>query len=226
MYCIGIIPARGGSKGVPLKNIKTILGRPLIEYSIESALASGVLDKIIVSTDSAEIASVCSKFNDIRISMRPPSIATDTSPTESALLHVCDELFATDGIIPDAVITLEPTSPLRSPNTISKCVELLKSPNIGSVVGVTETYNVFGDIKQERFVHLIPNQPRRRQDRNPLYKESSTIYGTLTGILREKSSVIGVNPYPLIIPKVEAFDINDEMDFAIVEAVMNYMRNL
>ena len=114
MYCVGIIPARGGSKGIPLKNIKLLNGKPLIEYAIESAIESNVLDKIIVSTDHEEIAEVSSRYSEVEVSMRPPELSTDEATTESAIIHVCDELKLNHNIHMDAVLTLEPTSPFRS----------------------------------------------------------------------------------------------------------------
>lgn len=222
MYCIGIIPARGGSKGIPLKNIKLMNGRPLIEYTIESALESGVLDKIIVSTDHDEIAKISSRYSEVDVSMRPPELATDKATTETALIYVCDELIKNENIYADAVLTLEPTSPLRSVKTIRACVELLQKPTIDSVAGVTEVTSVLGRIKNDNFVHLFPGQPRRRQDREPLYQESSTIYGTLVDVLRRKSSVLGDHVYPLVIPKAEAFDINDELDFLVIESLAKH----
>lgn len=220
MYNIGIIPARGGSKGIPLKNIKLMNGKPLIEYTIESAINSAVLDKIIVSTDNEEIAEISSKYRDVDISMRPPELATDESTTESALIYVCDELELQQNISVDSVLTLEPTSPLRTSNTIKSCVELLGKREVDSVVGVTEVSSVLGRIVNKKFEHVFPGQPRRRQDREGLYQESSTIYGTLVEVLRRKMSVIGDNVCPLIIPKEESLDINDEFDFILVESLM------
>lgn len=217
---IGIIPARGGSKGIPLKNIKLLNGKPLIEYTIETALASGVLDKIIVSTDNDEIARISAKFENIDIVIRPKELSEDNSTTESALIHVCDYLIKNEGMYADYVITLEPTSPLRSVNTIRNCVKILFETKFDSVVGVTEVKSVLGRIKDNKFFHLFPNQPRRRQDREGLYQESSTIYGTSIDMLRFKKSVLGDSVYALIIPKNESFDINEQLDFEIVEFLM------
>jgi CMP-N,N'-diacetyllegionaminic acid synthase len=220
MYNIGIIPARGGSKGIPLKNIKLMNGKPLIEYTIESAIKSGVLDKIVVSTDDEKIAEISSKYESIHISMRPPELATDDATTESTLIYVCEELKKQENIFVKSVITLEPTSPLRSPYTIRTCVELLQRPMVDSVVGVIEVSSVLGRIIDNKFEHIFPGQPRRRQDREDLYKESSTIYGTLYEVLLKKQSVIGDHAYPLVIPKQEALDINDNFDFLTIESLL------
>ncbi len=219
---VGIIPARGGSKGIPLKNIKLLNGRPLIEYTIESALASGVLDRIVVSTDNDAIAKICAKYDRVDIIIRPDELAKDTSTTESALIHVCDELMIDGGIFADYVVTLEPTSPFRSVDTIRNCVKMLLEKEVDSVVGVVEETHVLGRIDTGFFVHVIPNQPRRRQDRKGLYSESSTIYGTTINTLREKKSVLGEYVGALVIPRGEAIDINSQLDFDIAEfLIMN-----
>jgi CMP-N-acetylneuraminic acid synthetase len=219
MISIGIIPARGGSKSIPLKNIKLLNGKPLIEYTIESALKSGVLDKIIVSTDHDGIAKVCEKYKDVDIIFRPKKISTDEARTESALLHVCDELEKRESFIPDIVLTLEPTSPMRTAETIIKSIGVLKGNNFDSVIGVIETRGVYGKIVNGDYEYLFPNQARRRQEREPLYMECSTIYATTLQTLRRKNSVVGDKVYPLIIKKNEAIDINDEHDFLLAETI-------
>lgn len=219
MISIGIIPARGGSKSIPLKNIKPLNGKPLIEYSIESALECNLLDKIVVSTDSDRIASACKKYSDIDILYRPKELSTDEAPTEAALLNVCDVLEKNERFIPDVVVTLEPTSPMRTPNTIIQSIEILQNNQFDSVIGVKESYGVYGKIVNDYFCHLFPGQARRRQDREPLYMECSTIYATTLEVLRRKNSVVGDKVYPLLIEKDEAIDINDENDFFLAMAI-------
>jgi len=220
MKYLAIIPARGGSKGIPLKNIKLLNGKPLISYTIISAMKSKLLDRIVVSTDNEEIIQVCQEYSSIQILQRPPGLATDEMATECALLHVCEELEKKDGYIPHAVLTLEPTSPFRSVQTIENCINIFNTSAADSVLGVVETRSCYGKIIDGRYEYLYPNQPRRRQDRQPLYRESSTIYGTKMDILRRKKSVIGDNLVPLIIPKDEAIDINDLNDFEFAEFMM------
>ncbi len=219
MISIGIIPARGGSKSIPLKNIKPLNGKPLIEYSIESALESNVLDKLIISTDSDRIASACIKYSDVDIIFRPEELSTDEAPTEDALLNVCDVLEKNERFIPNIVVTLEPTSPMRTHNTIKRSIEILENDKFDSVIGVKESYGVYGKIVNDYYQHLFPGQARRRQDRDPLYMECSTIYATTLEVLRRKKSVLGDKVYPLLIDKNEAIDINDENDFFLAMAI-------
>lgn len=217
---VGIIPARGGSKGVPKKNIKLLNGKPLIEYTIESSIASKVFDKIIVSTDCNQIANICNKYPSIDVVIRPQELSMDNSKTEDALIHVCDKLIEIDNFHPDYIITLEPTSPFRSINTIKSCVNVLINSKYDSVAAVVEEKSVLGRIKNNTLYHIFPNEPRRRQDREGLYKESSTIYGTSIEVLRQKKSVLGDNVFALILTGIETVDINEPLDFEIAELIM------
>ena len=217
---IGVIPARGGSKGVPKKNIKLLNGKPLIEYTIESAIASNVLDEIIVSTDCMEIANVCRKYSMIKVVIRPNELSQDNSKTEDALIHVCNQLIELYDFHANYVITLEPTSPFRTINSIRTCVNVLLNTNYDSVASVVEEKSVFGRIENDTFCHIFPGEPRRRQDRESLYKESSTIYGTSIEVLRQKKSVLGDNVYPLVLSGLESIDINEPLDFQIANCLM------
>lgn len=223
MKVIGIIPARGGSKGVYLKNIKKLRGKPLIHYTIESAVSSGVFDEIVVSTDHAEIKKVCNQYKKIKIIDRPKEISRDDSPTVLTLIHACKFLSDKNGLKPDFVLLLEPTSPLRSSSTIKNCLNILKNTDADSVVGVKKNNCSLGKIINNQFVHLFPNQPRMRQNRESLYEESGTIWGTTYEVLINKKSMFGERIYPLVIDHNEAYDINDEKDFRILEAIWDIL---
>ncbi|MFH1189212.1 MAG: acylneuraminate cytidylyltransferase family protein [Candidatus Omnitrophota bacterium] len=224
MIVLGIIPARGGSKAIPLKNIKELCGKPLLEYTIESAKRSGCIDRLVVSTDHRGIADLAARCG-AEVVMRPEELSKDDSPTEPALIHVLDEMKRLEGFDPDVVLTLEPTSPLRSASLIKRGVEIFRSPGYDSVIGVVESRSCYGRIRDGEFEFLFPGQSRRRQEREPLYRESGTIYGTRTAALRRKRSVIGDNVYPLIIPESEAIDINTQADLKLAEALINMRGN-
>ncbi len=223
MKVIGIIPARGGSKGVYLKNIKKLKGKPLIHYTIESAISSAIFDEIVVSTDHPEIKKVCNQYKQIKIIDRPKEISQDDSPTVLTLIHACEFLFKKNGFKPEFVILLEPTSPLRSSSTIINCLNILKNTDADSVVGVKENNCSIGKIVNSKFVHLFPNMPRRRQDREPLFQEAGTIWGTTYEVLTEKKSMFGEYIHPLVIDHTEAYDINSEKDFKILEAIWDIL---
>lgn len=223
MKVLAVVPARGGSKGIPSKNIRPVAGKPLLVYTIEEARNARCIDRLVVSTDSDEIAKVAREAG-VEVIMRPASLATDDAPTELALIHALDTLKAADGYDPDAVMTLEPTSPLRTSRLIDRCVETLASQNADSVLTVIETRECFGTIVDGRFDYLVKNQARRRQDREPLYRESSTVYLTRVKTLRDRQSVLGERLYPVVVEPEEAIDINSPLDLAVAEAVMRWRR--
>ena len=217
---LGVVPARGGSKGVPRKNIRRLAGWPLLWYTIEAAQRAQSLDRIVVSTDDPEIAQVA-RDGGAEVIMRPAAFATDEAPTELALIHAVETLAQT-GYRPEAVVTLEPTSPLRSPELIDRCVRELQRTGADAVLSVIETRECLGRLDGGgRFEYLIKDQPRRRQDRQPLYKESSTVYVTRTATLLERRSVLGERLHAVVAAPEEAVDINTEIDFLIVEALLH-----
>tara|TARA_X000000950_G_scaffold227085_1_gene274085 strand:+ start:13642 stop:14319 length:678 start_codon:yes stop_codon:yes gene_type:complete len=224
MNVVAVIPARGGSKSIPFKNIYKINGKPLIEYTIETALKSKKIDKVIVSTDNSNIIKVCSKYKSVMIIRRPEEISQDESSTESCLIHVLHILKKDYKKNPKIVLTLEPTSPFRKLETINNTIDFLKNEEIDSVVALKESKECFGYIKNNIFEHFIKNQPRRRQDRKPIYVESSTIYGTLTNTLLKTKSVLGENPKPIIVDHYESIDINEQIDLIIAESIVKFLK--
>ncbi|MCB7128041.1 MAG: acylneuraminate cytidylyltransferase family protein [Candidatus Brocadiales bacterium] len=216
---LAVIPARGGSKSIPKKNIIPLAEKPLIYYTIEEAKKSKYIDRIIVSTDDQKIAEISKGFG-AEVIMRPSEFGTDTARTELAVIHVVETLKNTEGYEADIVVTLEPTSPLRTHQLIDRCIEKLMTADADSVIAVVETSSLVGRVIDGRFEYLIKNQPRRRQDREPLYKESSAVYVTKTETLLGMQSVLGQKLYAVIADRGEAIDINTPLDFVIAEAVL------
>ncbi len=220
MHVLAVIPARGGSKSIPLKNIRPLNGTPLLAFTIRAAKGSTYLDRCVVSTDHPDIARVARDYG-AEVIERPPELATDQAPTEWALLHAL-EVLAKDGYRPDYVVTLEPTSPLRTTGLIDRCIaEAIRHPQLDCVMTVTETRKCYGRLQDGRFEYLFPDQPRRRQERQPLFEESSTVYVTKTDVLERDRSVLGRTRYGVVVedPR-EAIDINEPLDFIVAEAVL------
>lgn len=223
-HVVAVIPARGGSKGVPKKNVRPLAGRPLIAYTIDVAKQCPKLARVIVSTDDAQIAQIA-KQEGAEVVMRPAELAADDAPTEAALLHVLTMLQA-EGYEVDVVVTLEPTSPLRTAALIERCLDTLQRTDADSVMTVVETRECLGTLEASgRFAYLRPGQPRRRQDRQPLYKESGAVYATKTGVLQAQRLICGGRLYGVVITAEEGTDINTPADFAIAEALMNGRRS-
>lgn len=224
MNILGVIPARGGSKGVPRKNLRALGGKPLLAHSIEAARASKGLTRVVVSTEDEEITLVA-KAHGSEVVQRPAELARDDSLTEPVLLHAVDQLAA-EGFRADAVATLEPASPLRSARLIDACVGRLLRGDCDAVLTVVETRACYGRLLPgDRFEHLVPGQPRRRQLRQPLYEESSAVYVTLVDALRRAGSVLGTNPVAVVAEAAEAIDINTELDLAIAEGMLAHRRS-
>jgi CMP-N,N'-diacetyllegionaminic acid synthase len=134
VYLLGIIPARGGSKGVKDKNIIEINGKPLIGYTIESALSSRFLSKTVASTDSAKIAGVVNDISGIEVIKRPPELARDNSPIEEALFHAVQHVESKEAVLVDIAVWMQPNVPIRREGIIDEVVEKLMNSDADSCV--------------------------------------------------------------------------------------------
>lgn len=195
---LGVIPARGGSKGVPRKNIKLLGGKPLIQYTIESAKDSGLMTDLVVSTDDPEIESIATSLGASSPFLRPARLAQDDTPTLPVLQHLIIELQQT-GRVYDAVCLLQPTSPLRPAHYISGCVELLVNNNLDACFTMREIpheFNPHWAFKADSDGHLriatgdeklIP----RRQELPKAYIREGSVYLTTVDCLLNKDSLYG-----------------------------------
>jgi CMP-N-acetylneuraminic acid synthetase len=215
-----VIPARCGSTRVELKNIRPLAGKPLLAYTVEAALAA-FAHPPIVSTDCGTIAGVAHALG-ARVVMRPPELATATASTESALIHVLD-LLELEGWRPAWIMTLPPTSPLRSAETIRRFHdEVRRCPgDQDCLMSVTENRGDFWRMSAGGAVErLFADAPRRQQDREALFEENSAIYLTAVAALRETGSILGRRVRGLAIDLAEGWDINSALDFEIAEALL------
>jgi len=222
MKCLVVIPARGGSKRIPHKNIALLMGRPLLLYAIDCARAAGLLGATVVSTEDARISATAIEAG-ARVAVRPPALATDTASTEAVLLDALDQRIAAGEGEVDWIVTLPPTSPLRSPATLTRFVAELDAAaaDVDCIMSVTENRSDFWRYDAEgRFGRLFPDAPRRQQDRAPLYEENSAIYMTRVAALRETGSVLGRKVVGLPISAFEALDINTPADLELAEALL------
>ena len=215
MRSVGVIPARGGSKGIPRKNLVPLGGEPLVVHTLRAAAAARLLDAVVVSTDDTDIAAVA-RTHGVEVVERPAALARDDSPTEDALIHAVETL----GVEPEYVVTLEPTSPLRTGRLIDRCLELAYRERADAVVTVAETSPMVGRLRGDRFEFLLPGLPRRRQDRDALYRESSTVWVTRTAHLLARRSVLADPLHAVIVPDDEAIDVNTPLDLVVAEALL------
>ena len=225
MRILSVIPARGGSKGVPRKNLASVAGKPLIYYTIEAAHRSKLIDRSVVSTEDSEISNVCRNLG-AEVVARPIALAGDLSTTREVLLHAVQELAST-GYYPDAILTLQPTSPLRTAQHIDEAIRLFSSnkmadslvsciplPHIYHPLSLM-TYNNDGYLKP--FLNLP--QPTRRQDKPPLYaRNGAAIYITRTDRLKEY--IIGGNILPYIMDSAASLDVDTTEDLSEADRIL------
>lgn len=216
-----VIPARGGSRSIPDKNIHPLLGRPLLAYTVEAALGAEVAERVVVSTDSPRIAAVARELG-AEVLERPAEISGDTASTESALLHALDVL-ATGGFAPAFVLTLQPTSPLRSAGSVRRFVAAYEAvaDRFDAMLSVTED-RAFKWVRggDESLSPLFPGSPRRRQDRSPLYSEDSALYISRVEALRATGSIFGRSAAGFVLDPLEAVDVNEPADLAWAEFLL------
>ncbi|WP_458040664.1 MULTISPECIES: cytidylyltransferase domain-containing protein [Bacteria] len=174
---VAIIPARGGSKGVPRKNVRRVGGVPLIGRAVAAARATASIDRVVVSTDDAEIAAVAEEWG-AQIVARPAELAGDTASSESALLHTLDALAAT-GVEADVLVFLQATSPFIDPRDLERAIGLVRDGSFDSVFSAIETYGFLWSADASgtaRGINHDASRRPRRQDREPHYLETGAFY--------------------------------------------------
>ena len=219
MKVLGIIPARGGSKGIKDKNKKLLLGKPLIQYTLESALKSD-LNHIVVSTDDEEISQISKSFK-VQVIIRPKELSGDLVPTLPVLQHVYAQMNSKF----DAIMTLQPTSPFRNTHHINESISLFKdyrkADSLVSVVKVPHNFtpDSLMEKKNDWLKHRKGNEVLRRQDKPLLYaRNGAAIY--ITKAHRLTDFIIGGNILAYEMSKIESIDIDDSEDWELSELIM------
>ncbi|HET8887230.1 MAG TPA: acylneuraminate cytidylyltransferase family protein [Salinimicrobium sp.] len=210
---IVIIPARGGSKRLPRKNLLNLNEFPLLVHSINYAKANaGIIDKIVVSTDDSEIKELAIQ-NGVEVIDRPSHLATDTSPTVTALKHVLENINEDF----ENVILLQPTNPLRPVNLLREAFQKYNAGGYDSLVSVSRNHQKLGKIIENKFVPFNYEIGQRSQDIAPLYYENGLLYITKSElILREQ--ILGKNHFAYIVDHpFGEIDIDTQEDFLIAE---------
>lgn len=216
---LGIVPARAGSKGFPGKNWMPLSGMPLIGYTARAARQSEVIDRMVLSTDSEKIADVGLEF-DIEVPfLRPAQIAGDSSPMSEVIAHTLDEMAAS-GYVPDIVVLLQPTSPLRKPETIRRAVQTILESNCDSAVSVTPVpLHLCPDyvlkIENDRLDLFLPEgrYVKRRQDVRPAYYRDGGVYAFTREVFRNTGDIYGQDCRPVVSSVDEALSIDTAEDW-------------
>jgi CMP-N-acetylneuraminic acid synthetase len=224
---LAIIPARGGSKRLPGKNIKNLRGKPLIQWTINAALNCGFIDEVVVSTDDEQIATLARELGASVPFMRPGNLAGDTSSSIDVVIHGI-EYFSEQGTKFDYVMLLQPTSPLRTTSHINDTIQLLSDKAADGVISVCETEhsplwantldetcNMSSFLREE-----IKN--KRSQDLPEYYRINGAIYlVSVARLLNEKTLFISDNIYAYKMDRESSVDIDENIDFLLAESILN-----
>ena len=223
---LGLVPARAGSKGVPGKNIRPLAGRTLLEYTARAAHESGVIDRIVLSTDSEEIADAGRRAGIEVPFLRPAALAADDSAMLPVVQHAVHAL-TDEGWAPDVIVLLQPTSPLRRPEHIRDAVTLLRETNADSVVTVVELPRHLSPdyvmrIEAGVLKPFLPDGARitRRQDARPAYSRDGTVYACWRRTLERFNSLYGEDCRPLVVDAADSLSIDSPADWDAAERML------
>lgn len=226
---LAIIPARGGSKGIPKKNIISLAGKPLIQHTIDAAKESSYIDNIFISTDSNEVLAIAKKnYLDTRY-RRPSLLADDYATTVDVVLDVLVWLKDVDNYTPDSILLLQPTSPLRSVGDIDKSIKQFIKGGKNCLVGVHEMvehpYECVTGIKEDNWAYLAKqgNLPSRRQDYNEAYYYiNGAIYLVDTDFFKKEQCFIKEKQTDFyVMPQERGVDIDGYSDLKMAEYIIN-----
>ena len=227
MSVIAFIVARGGSKGLPGKNIRPLGGKPLIAWSIEQALAVKRIDRVIISTDSEDIAEVARKYGAEVPFIRPEQLASDNSPEWLAWRHALTYLIETDGKLPEVMLSLPATAPLRLPIDIENCLDKYSEGDVDMVITVTDAHRspYFNMVKSndDGTVGLVippPSAIARRQDAPRVFDMTTVAYVVSPEFVMNHNSVFEGRVRAVHVPVGRAIDIDTLLDFQIAESLL------
>ena len=230
MMNIAIIPARGGSKSVPSKNIKHLNGIPLIAYSIIISLENPLIDEVIVSTDDDEIASIALKYGANVPFLRPKNIATDDTPDKPVILHALEWFENENNFKPDLILYLRPTSPFRSHSLINKCITKIAQENsysslrtVNNVRGIHHPYWMFRNDKRilKPFINDIDLAKFYQRQLLPECLRLNGVVDILKPqIVKECPNIYGNSIGHIITDDMTTVDIDDQIDFDFAEFLL------
>lgn len=225
---LGIIPARGGSKGIPRKNLVDVCGQPLIGYTIRAALSSRSISRTIVSTEDDEIAAVAVALGAEVPFRRPQELADDTARSLPVVQHAVTAVEAEEGQAYDIIVMLQPTTPLRTSADIDEGVRLLTETDADSVVSVVDVganhpyrmKRIDDDGRLVNFVDQGFEDMRPRQELPPVYIRSGDLYVSRRRVVMEQNTLVGVNCRAVVIPEGRAVNIDTPLDLLRAEQLL------
>ncbi len=227
-YIVGAIFARGGSKGIPGKNIRKLCGKPLLTYAIETAKACPSINRVIVSTDDEEIAHVARMSGAEVPFMRPKELAQDNTPERLAWRHALAELTKEENSPKiDCLVSLPTTSPLRAVEDVENCIKKLIETDADAVITIQETdrnpYFNMVVLDDEGVAHLAVKNNlgiTRRQDAPHIFDMTTVAYALRPEFILKSDSMFDGKVVAVKVPRERAVDIDDELDFRLAEILM------
>jgi CMP-N-acetylneuraminic acid synthetase len=229
---LGLIPARGGSKGIPRKNLIPLLGKPLIVYTFEAAKRTKSLGRVILTTEDNEIAAFGRRYGIEVPFMRPARLAEDDTPMIEVITHCLEELCA-EGYRPDYVVLLQPTSPLRTSAHIEGAIERARSSRADTVVSVEQVPHRFtpGSLmrlgpKGNMVFYLKRKMVLRRQDKPLFYARNGPAILIVRREVIEDGKLYGKKVYPFEMGRAESIDIDDSVDLILAESLLITLKRL
>lgn len=217
-----VIPARGGSKGVLRKNLRDVAGLPLVVWTVRHALEVDGDVRVVVSTDDEELARVAVDAGAEVPFLRPAALASDSSPTEPAIVHTIDEM-ASRGFQPGGVVLLQATSPVRLPGTVTRAVTRFRDGDMDSLVGVVPQAPFMWHMEEPpRSEYDVGRRPRR-QELTPgsfLYRETGSLYVTRTDLYRDPGNRIAGRVELFVMDEIEGIDIDSDVDLEYADLVL------
>ena len=223
---IAVIPARGGSKGLPGKNIRPILGEPLIGHSIRQSLSSKHVDRTFVSTDSPDIAAVARQYR-TEVIHRPRAISGDRATSEEALHHAISDLRRRESYVPDLVVFLQCTSPIRSDDDIDAAIEMMLETGADSLLSVCKFHRFIwrmDDGSPTSFNYDYRNR-QLRQHHSPEFMENGSIYIFRPEILKMYDNRLGGKIQLYEMDYFSSIEIDTWEDFVLCEAILKHLRH-
>ena len=223
---LAVIPARGGSKSIPLKNLAVVGGQPLIAWTIKAAREASPVDRIVVTTDSTEIAEVARQCGAEVPFLRPASLAADDTPGIEPILHAVNWLGDHKQYGPELVMTLQPTSPLRTAADIEAAVELVCETDADAVVSVSLVKHHPSWMKcldkEGRMTDFLADQPpvHRRQDLSPVYALNGAVYLARREVLLEQKTWFTVPTVAYIMPPDRSLDVDGPWDLHLADLIL------
>ncbi|NUM25118.1 MAG: acylneuraminate cytidylyltransferase family protein [Candidatus Buchananbacteria bacterium] len=212
---LAVIIARGGSKSIPGKNLLDFKGKPLVAWPIELAKSVSQIDRVIISTDSADIAETAKKYGAEVPFMRPAELATDDAPTLPVLQHAVKFLEENQNFKADIILLFYPTSPMLSRSRVEEALLMLESSDCNSVVSVVEDHGRFWEKTEGAFKVFYPKDRLNRQYFQPLYRENGAIYFSRYVVLMNQNKIIDESAVKLLVMAPdESVDIDNWADLA------------